>query len=488
VATAGVNRLMLWTDLEGRELNGQWRLVKLVRPEGRTAWFEGTGPNMRPAMLSITEALNDEDELLERLRAAAEIRHPNVVAIREAQLACVEDTPVVVAEMEPTEENLGDVLRERTLNADEARMVMDALLAGLGAIHRKKLIHGRMDAASVVAMDDTIKLRSDFLQLPGSAFATRAGEDVRGIGRIVVQALTRRVPAGEHDPVLQLLPESMARAARRALAGDATVEEVAALAGIRISLLPEKGENEKASRAATPSPRMVRKGLPEERSDPANRQEKAAPVETDNSVKAQPAPRVIAIKAAAAPGNTEQKPAADPEVVQLPLLMEDDEPDSKRRRSAPYIVGAAVVLLLLTVFVLYGLLRRHSGPQQAAPHPSQQVEAVPATEAPSLPARRSSPGNIQTPATGVLSENAATSGPGWRVVAYTYNRPEPAEQKARSLAQQYPELKTAVFSPRGRSPYLVTLGGVMSRADAYDLRAKVVRMGLPKDTYAQNFR
>ncbi len=121
--------------------------MRLVRPEGRTAWFEATGPEGKPAMLSITETLNDEEDLLERLLAVGQIRHPNLVAIREAAVAHIDETPLVIAVMEPTEENLGDVLRERPLNATEARQVLDALVAGLGAMHARGLVHGRVEAA-----------------------------------------------------------------------------------------------------------------------------------------------------------------------------------------------------------------------------------------------------------------------------------------------------------------------------------------------------
>src|ERR1700721_1265657 len=84
VATAGVNRMMLWTDLEGRELAQRWRLGRLVRPEGRTAWFEATSMDGEPLMLCITETLNDDEELMERLHAAGEIGHPTALEVREA--------------------------------------------------------------------------------------------------------------------------------------------------------------------------------------------------------------------------------------------------------------------------------------------------------------------------------------------------------------------------------------------------------------------
>lgn len=513
MATAGVNRMMLWTDLEGRTLNDCWQLQRLVRPEGRMAWFAGTGVDGRPAMFSLTEALNDEEELLERLKAAAAIRHPNVVEIRDSQLAWVEDTPVVVAEMEPTEENLGDVLRERALNAEEGRMVMDALLAGLAAIHRKKLMHGRMEAGSVVAMGETIKLRSDCLHEPGP---TGFADDLRGFGRILVQSMTRRIPSNENDPVLQLLPEPMARAARRALSGTASVEEVAALAGTRLALVPEYTVAPKENRPA-PESKLVAKAEPERIPEPAATEpdrnvpgvktdvETAAASKlaannlvtdksvtdksaTDKPVTEKSAARVLPMKATEVPVTAAPHavpPVPDPVLPRSPLLTEEDDPEWDRRRSAPYVIGAAVVLVLVTIFVLYGMLHR-SAPKTAATPQSQSTAApspIPAAAAPAaaVGAQKLSPQ--------ASSAGTAAAGPGWRVIAYTYDRQAQAEQKANELSGRYPQLQPSVFSPKGRSPYLVTLGGAMSsQADAKAFREKAVHLGLPRDTYVQKFR
>ena len=76
----------------------------------------------------------------------------------------------------------------------------------------------------------------------------------------------------------------------------------------------------------------------------------------------------------------------------------------------------------------------------------------------------------------------------WHVVAYTYNREEAAQHKATELAAQYPQLEPQVFSPNGQAPYLVTLGGGMSRQEAFTRRDAARTAGMPSDTYAQNFR
>ena len=76
----------------------------------------------------------------------------------------------------------------------------------------------------------------------------------------------------------------------------------------------------------------------------------------------------------------------------------------------------------------------------------------------------------------------------WRVVAYTYNREAQAQQKATSVAAKHPELKPEVFTPNGHAPYLVTVGGTMSRDEAFALVKKAKGEGLPRDSYAQNYR
>lgn len=524
MATAGLDRMMLWTDLEGRTLDGRWRLVKLVRPEGRTAWFTATDVESKPVMVSITEALNDEDELLERFEAAGAIRHPNVVSIRESRIAQVDETPVVIAAMEMTEENLGDVLRERTLSPAETRQVLDAVLAGLAAIHARGLVHGRIEAASVLAIGDTIKLRSECVHIGGSGLASGAAEDVRCVGKLITQAMTRRQPIGENDPVLQLLPEPLARAARRALSGNATANEIAALVGTRLELItdsPRESAREtarevKREAAQEPVAEMSRDAAGDTgRIDPYSKTapkgpmtpevvvpdreaaDRAAAMKKAAAEKNVAAARVVAMRGpreraatadeAAVPGSTavESTGSAAPNTLpqplpsqreipwDSPLVMEDDAVEKRRRPSAPYVVAAAVAVVLVTIFTLYGMLHH----EPAAP---KSVAATATRPAP-VPEKTV----VMKPT--AVAPPAAVSGPGWRVIVYTYSREADARHKADGIAQAHPQWRAAVFHPRGSGPYLVSLGGVMSRADAIALRSKALAMGMPRDTYARNY-
>ena len=381
MATAGLNRMLLWGDFEGRRLEDRWLLGRLVRPEGRRAWFEAIGPDGQPVMLSITEALNDEDELIERLRAAAQIHHPNVVAIREAAISHLDEVPVVVAEMEMTDENLADVLRDRVLTPAEGRQVLDAVLAALGAMHAHGLVHKHVESVSVVAKAETIKLRSDCLMMAGSAFGTAAADDVRWAARMVAHAVTGRFPANENDPVLQLLPESMARAVRRALSGIAGATEVAALAGTRLEIardatriepLPKTSKimaaaKVEAAKGNAVDPKVEKPAMPPE----------PVAVNVETKAAAVPAPRVIAMRPVDIPaqGALFGEPSM-PNVRDEDMLMEDEEPEISRWPKASYVIAAAIAVVLVTVFTLYGLLHGQTS-QQPQTGPATTAEVVP---------------------------------------------------------------------------------------------------------------
>lgn len=507
--------MMLWTDLEDTVVAGRWRIVRLVRPEGRMAWFEATSLDGKPLMLSITETLNDDDELLSRLRAAAEIRHPNVVRITDSVADTIDDSPVVIAAMERTEENLEDVLRDRPLNSSEAQVVLDALVQGIAAIHARGLVHGRMEASSVLALGETIKLRSDCLHLPQTGFAAAAGANVQGIGRIVTHAMTRRDPFGENDPVLQLLPEPLARAVRRALSGHARIDEIALLAGIRIipardpepeirqpalPMLVSVAPVEATAAAAAPT-----NGVPGPSARPdlqlaVDKAPASEPLKPIGATETAPVPAHTAGEVARCPAPDSHQDSVAPRMLPAPIaapaeprqpslfasaeperdlrhLLVDDEEDRPlwRRPSAPWVIGGAAAVILVTILTLLALLHRSPAPKttQTAPAPIVVTQPMHPSPAKASPAAAAAPRGAQ---------------PGWRVIAWTYDRQSDAQHKADALAKKYPQLGPAVFQPKGHGPYLVTLGGVMSKDQAFALRRQAVHLGLARDTYAQNYR
>jgi hypothetical protein len=116
---------------------------------------------------------------------------------------------------------------------------------------------------------------------------------------------------------------------------------------------------------------------------------------------------------------------------------------------------------------------------------------APAAAAP----KTSSKSHAQTPATTPVKEavkkpeNGPANGNVWRTVLYTYNRQALADEKAKALNAQHANLHAEVFSPSGNGgPYLVCAGGRMSREDANQMRKRAVGLGMPRDSYIQNFK
>ncbi|MDP9039074.1 MAG: SPOR domain-containing protein, partial [Acidobacteriota bacterium] len=91
-------------------------------------------------------------------------------------------------------------------------------------------------------------------------------------------------------------------------------------------------------------------------------------------------------------------------------------------------------------------------------------------------------------ATAERSAAAATRlQPGWYVVAYTFNHQEQALKRASAIVRRYPFLHPEVIAPNGRTPYLIALGGAMSRNEAETIRERARRVGLPRDTFVRNY-
>jgi hypothetical protein len=431
----------LWSEFESEVVAGRYPLGKPVRSEGRCGWFE-TKFNEEPAIISLIESLNDEAMLLERLRAAEKLGDKNVATILEAGAATLRDTPLVYAVMEYTEENLEDVLRARALSAEETKQVAEGLVSALRAIHRERLVCGRLEAASVLAAGDTIKLRSDYLQLiaPDTAFEPHESKDVRDLGSLLHQCLTQRPlkrATDGNDPSLQLLPAPFVQIVRRTVTGQAKLEEVEALL------------------RATPPVTATSTPVPTQKAAEA-----VSPIKSEFVEKR-------------APAKAEELP-----------------PPRKASRSTPLIVGGFIVLLLIAVFVVRAIMH-HPDNSQNAPAQNPKVVVSPETAPRRTPAALppSTPlAAKQKPAIPSAAAPAPTPAGKWRVVAFTYNYQDQADHKARTINEGHPDLQASVFSPKGSgAPYLVTLGAATDKVSAFRLRDKAVTEGLPKDTYAQNY-
>jgi hypothetical protein len=191
--------------------------------------------------------------------------------------------------------------------------------------------------------------------------------------------------------------------------------------------------------------------------------------------------------------------------------------DAEHAGRLPRRMWAYLAVALLLVLGLIWLARPKKSAQRGSAASSvintaapRQQSAAPAQKTAPLANRQATPqhapaqvSNATTPTAAVnsarphrdrsrqLTTDQAhyVNGPVWRVVVYTYDVAADAETSARLINERHPDLKAEVFSPNGNSgPYLVVIGGQMDRENAIKLRQKARQLGLPRDTYAQNYK
>jgi len=195
----------------------------------------------------------------------------------------------------------------------------------------------------------------------------------------------------------------------------------------------------------------------------------------DQPAKLEPLPEQ-SISPASSSANHSDRSRQKPAPKELPIIFGISEHDFRSW-------ATAVAILLGVVFVGWIFLHywfAHGSGAAVRTGPTQHAAASTHAAEP-MPAANSS-GVRAAPSGGVQSRVE------WRVVAFTYDRQDQAQKKASSLAQRYPTLLPAVFSPTGKGPWLVTVGGALQRDAAYALAREARSLGLPPDTYAQDYK
>ena len=435
--------MQLWNDYEGKTIADVYSLGTLLRPEGRSALFSLPEGAEAPAMIRLTESLNDESQMLACWRRVAEVHQENLVTLKRFGETTYQGTPLTYAVMEPADANLADLLKERPLTHAEAMQVAASLVAALSALHAKGLVHEHVDAANVLAIGETVKLRTDCVRecvidpehLTAEDCAKLIQKDVQDLSALLLRALTlekRLTPRVKlAAPFDQIIPNGMS--------GTWGLAEMA-----RVLTPP-------SAVAATPSA-----------------------AGTASSAAAEP----VAVR------EPEETAADSP--LRYRRQVQDNGIEEKGR--SPLLAGLAIVAIVVLAILLHGMKGKPTSTAAAASsEPVKQVvvktPAAPVSRAAAPVAQAGAPVTAAngTPAVGHLA-------PGWYVVAYTFNHAEQAMKRAEAIAKQHPGLRPEVIAPGGRAPYLVALGGAMSRTEAEQARDRARRSGMPRDTFARNYK
>jgi hypothetical protein len=467
IAAGRETKMDLWTEYEGRTIDGAFPLTKLIRPEGRSAFFSTPNGTGQPTVIRLIESHFDGDEILARWRGVSALKHPNLVNLKKFGHVVVDETPLVYAVMETVDGNLGEILKERRLTEEETREVATSMLAAIEALHANGFVHEHIEPGNVMAVGDAIKLRSDCIrEAPeGDEGYALKQRDVHDYAVVLVEALTQKKML--EGP----LPAPFYEIVRKGMNGDWGLTQIGA--ALKSTAAPIS-----APIAAPPV--------------------SAAPISAAPVV-AQPVVRPVTADAPV------EKRVATPPLVTPPSVSRrihvpvDEERSGLGPRGIAYGVGILLLVLLGWYFVHSRTGSSKSVAQEAAVLAPVSPPPVAPTTAPVVSkssAAKAIGANTAPRHAAVVAANTPVSADGseaagsgrWRVVAFTYNREDQAQQKVASIAQSNPDLSPSVFTPNGHAPFLVTLGGQMSKQEAFAFSGKAKREGMPADTYAQNYR
>ena len=195
----------LWSDYEGKTLDGRFPLEQLIGPSGRSAAFLTVDAAGEPAVIRVVETLNyEEEEILARWRTVESLKEENLLGMREMGKTEMGGTHLVYAVLEPTDADLEEALHERALTPEETKQIGTSVVKALRALHGAGLVHEHVEASYVLGAGDVVKLRSDCVrEMPeGMEAGTARARDVRDLALLLHRALTLRKEVGETGPAL----------------------------------------------------------------------------------------------------------------------------------------------------------------------------------------------------------------------------------------------------------------------------------------------
>ncbi|HTW82162.1 MAG TPA: hypothetical protein VME23_21635 [Terracidiphilus sp.] len=466
----------LWTEFEGATIDSAFALTKLLQTEGRSAFFSTFNASGEPVLIRIIECHFDEDEILARWRGVQALGHPNFLRIDSFGQFLVEGDDNVIAVyvvFERVDANLGDVLERGHLSTADAAQIGLSVCSALETLHANGFVHEHIETRNIYAVGDTVKLRSDCIRESpeGEAGVEARRRDVRALAVVLMQVLfgTPGSAAAAYQPSL---PAPFDDIVRNGMDGSWELAEIKAALG-RCDLPNAKAQRTKspdrplttAAPSATQAASMA--------ASASNGHFAAGTSSSERAAKREPQAERFALPASNS-ANQAGLPRQKPKPLELPVIFGISEHELRSW-------ATAVALLLGVVLIGWIFLHYWFGHGAGAAAPAATQPAATGTPAAGTASAASSSRVAPTPNARSQSRKE------WRVVAFTYNRQDQAQKKASSLAHRYPTLSPTVFSPTGRAPWLVTIGGTLERDAAYALARRARSLGLPGDTYAQNY-
>lgn len=218
-----------WKSWEGRVVDGKFPLRQWLGGSDHSGVFLTQWPGQEPpiaAIKLITANGVDAEVQLAQWQAATQLSHPNLIRLFQAGRWQTDSTDLLYVVTECAEEDLSQILPQRSLTPAEVGDMIPPLLDALSYLHRRGFVHGRMKPSNVLAVGEQLKLSADHIAPPGEgnprrrdtydAPETAAGvvtpaSDMWSLGITLLAALTQNPSFGKDsrgDPAVAIaVPE-----------------------------------------------------------------------------------------------------------------------------------------------------------------------------------------------------------------------------------------------------------------------------------------
>lgn len=179
---------------EGVSLPGDFILEQWLGGDDSAAFFKtAPDPDGRQSIVKLVpEASVDGKAQLDLWHRTRQLRHPNLLELRDCGRADLAGEIVLYAVFESPDDTLASALAQAPLTRQEAREVLDAVIDALRYLHAQGLSIGTLATDHILAVGERIKLSTDALREAADPAAT--AEDIRALGLLWQQALMSASP------------------------------------------------------------------------------------------------------------------------------------------------------------------------------------------------------------------------------------------------------------------------------------------------------